>query len=189
MMFQQKNLHSVEGSTVLHQTSECTYWKKRRQGGFLFISLQVKKLRGENVALIRRGTDWLVWQRSSCSFGGKHLLVRGGLFEDIRCAIRDLKIRGRRRQTKRPCKSEFIFFQSSSRLPQVTNFVKCRRTVLKLNSLEPYPSSERERKFRRRLCTSSVHREIRHFHVVVVQWRQRNVQKSVMHVQNCCFAN
>ena len=30
-------------------------------------------------------------------------------------------------------------------------------------------------------------REIRHFHVVVVQWRLRNVQKSVMHVQNCCF--
>ena len=27
------------------------------------------------------------------------------------------------------------------------------------------------------------------FHVVVVQERQRNVQKSVMHVQNCCFAN
>ena len=25
------------------------------------------------------------------------------------------------------------------------------------------------------------------FHVVVVQGRQRNVQKSVMHVQNCCF--
>ena len=32
-------------------------------------------------------------------------------------------------------------------------------------------------------------REIRHFHVVVVQWRLRNVQKSVMHVQNCCFSN
>ena len=30
-------------------------------------------------------------------------------------------------------------------------------------------------------------REIRHFHVVVVQWRLRNVQTSVMHVQNCCF--
>ena len=28
----------------------------------------------------------------------------------------------------------------------------------------------------------------RHFHVVVVQWRQRNEQKSVMHVQSCCFA-
>ena len=32
-------------------------------------------------------------------------------------------------------------------------------------------------------------REIRYFHVVVVQRRQRNVQKSVMHVQSCCFAN
>ena len=27
------------------------------------------------------------------------------------------------------------------------------------------------------------------FHVVVVQWRQRNVKKSVMHVQSCCFAH
>ena len=26
-------------------------------------------------------------------------------------------------------------------------------------------------------------------HVVVVQWRHRSVQKSVMHSQNCCFAN
>ena len=27
------------------------------------------------------------------------------------------------------------------------------------------------------------------FHVVVVQGRQRKVQKGVMHVQSCCFAN
>ena len=26
------------------------------------------------------------------------------------------------------------------------------------------------------------------FHVVIVQRGQRNVQKSVMHVQSCCFA-
>ena len=31
--------------------------------------------------------------------------------------------------------------------------------------------------------------EIRYFHVAVVQWRQRNVHKSVMHVQGCCFAH
>ena len=30
-------------------------------------------------------------------------------------------------------------------------------------------------------------RENRHFHIVVVQWRQRNVQKSVIHVQSCCL--
>ena len=36
------------------------------------------------------------------------------------------------------------------------------------------------------MFTSSTKREIRHFHVVVVQWRQRNVPKSVMDVQSCC---
>ena len=35
---------------------------------------------------------------------------------------------------------------------------------------------------------SSTKREISHFHVVVVQQRHRNVHKSVMHVQSCCFA-
>ena len=57
-------------------------------------------------------------------------------------------------------------------------FVKCRPTFLELNSLEPCPSSERERKFCRGLYSSSIKRENRHFHVVVVQWRRRNVQKT-----------
>ena len=30
--------------------------------------------------------------------------------------------------------------------------------------------------------------EIRKFHVVVVQQQLRNIQKSVMHMQSCCFA-
>ena len=36
---------------------------------------------------------------------------------------------------------------------------------------------------------SSTKREIRHCHVVVVQRRLRNVQKSVMHMKSYCFAN
>ena len=36
--------------------------------------------------------------------------------------------------------------------------------------------------------SSTLKREIRQFHVVVVQRQKRNVQKSVMHVQSCCFA-
>ena len=42
---------------------------------------------------------------------------------------------------------------------------------------------------KRRCCflfPSSTKREIRQFRVVVVQRRQRNVQKNVMHVQSCC---
>ena len=39
------------------------------------------------------------------------------------------------------------------------------------------------------MFTSSRKRENKHFHVVVIHWRQRNVQKSVMHVESCCSAN
>ena len=51
-------------------------------------------------------------------------------------------------------------------------------TLFEPNSWEPYSSSEKERKFSRRLFTSSIKSEIRHFPVVVVQWWQRNVQKA-----------
>ena len=47
---------------------------------------------------------------------------------------------------------------------------------------------EKKKKNVIRLFPSSTKREIRQFHVVVVQRRQRNVQKSVMHVQSCWFA-
>ena len=50
-------------------------------------------------------------------------------------------------------------------------------SLLKLNFKGPYPSSEREIKFRHCLFTSSIKHEIRHFHVVVVQKWERNVQK------------
>ena len=31
--------------------------------------------------------------------------------------------------------------------------------------------------------------EIRYFHVIVMQWWQRIVQKNILHMQSCCFAN
>ena len=36
--------------------------------------------------------------------------------------------------------------------------------------------------------TSSITLEVKKIHVVVVQGRQRYVQKSVMHLRSCCFA-
>ena len=103
---------------------------------------------------------------------------------------KEFKIPLQRRPRKRRLKSEFAFFHSLSWLLQPIYFVKCKRTLFEPNSKELYSSSERaERKFSLRLFTSSINREIRHFPVVVVQWRQRNVQKRVMHVQSCCFAS
>ena len=78
---------------------------------------------------------------------------------------------GNEMSNKRAARGKLLFFYSKP-----IDFCRSRR-------------SDRVRKFRRRLCTSSVQGKIGHFHVVVVQWRQSNVQKSAMHVQNCCFAN
>ena len=46
----------------------------------------------------------------------------------------------------------------------------------------------KRRNFLHGLFTSSLKRKVRHFHVVVVQWWQRNVQKSVLHMQCRFFA-
>ena len=62
-----------------------------------------------------------------------------------------------------------FFFQTLSRLFQFAENFKCRQISLELISWGPHSSLERERKFRRRLFTSSIKYEIRHFHVVVVQ--------------------
>ena len=67
-------------------------------------------------------------------------------------------------------------------------FVKCWQFFLESNSKSLYRNSGKEKESSL-LFTSSTKREITHFRVVVVQWRERYVQKSVMHVQSCCFAN
>ena len=60
-----------------------------------------------------------------------------------------------------------------------------------LNPKGPYVSLEKEKQNFCVVVTYSIKRarEIRKFHVAVVQQRLRNVQKSVMHVQRCFFAD
>ena len=62
---------------------------------------------------------------------------------------------------------------------------------LELNSKGLYQSSGKEKESCCLVFPSSTRREIRHFHVVVVQRRQRNVQKSTIsiRVQDCYFVN
>ena len=106
-----------------------------------------------------------------------------------RVTKKEFKIPKQWQPQKHCLKSEFAFLQSLSQLLQLIYFVKCKQTLFEPNSYEPYSSSERERKFSRCLFISSIKCEIRHFPVVIVQWEQRTVQKSMMHVQSsCCFA-
>ena len=82
-------------------------------------------------------------------------------------------------------KKRITFFQCSSRVFQITYLVNCRRALPELNSYEWYPSSEKERKFRHRSFTPSIKLQIIKCHVVIVQERQGNVPKSMLHVQSC----
>ena len=77
--------------------------------------------------------------------------------------------------------------QSLSGMFHLVHFVKWWQIFLQLNSKGLYQSSGKEKESRCLVFTFSTKREIRQFHVVVVQRRRRNVQKSVMHVQSCCF--
>ena len=58
-----------------------------------------------------------------------------------------------------------------------------------MNSKGLYESSGKGKESCCLVVLSSTNHDIRYFHVVVVQQRQRNVQKTVMHVLSCCFAN
>ena len=59
----------------------------------------------------------------------------------------------------------------------------------KYNNKRAGPSQQTEKESCCLVFVSSTKREIRHYHVVVVQRRLKNEQKRVMHVQSCCFAN
>ena len=103
--------------------------------------------------------------------------------------IRELKQQWQGRLWKRHLKSEFTVLQTLSHLFQLVQFIKCWQIFLELNSKRLCQSSGKEKESCCLVFPSSTKHEFRHFHVVVVQWRQRNVQKSMMHMQSCCFAN
>ena len=92
--------------------------------------------------------------------------------------FREVKQRRRRRLRKRHfLNGEFALIQPLSRLFHLIQFIKCCLFFLELNSKRLYRRSWKEKESRRLVVTSSTKREIRHIHVVVVPWRQRNVQK------------
>ena len=104
--------------------------------------------------------------------------------------IRDFKQQRRRRLRKRHLKSQFARAASNFiAVIYLVSFVKCWQIFLELNSNGLHQSSGKEKESCCLVVASSTKREISHFHVVVLQRRQINVQTNVMHVQSCCFVN
>ena len=91
--------------------------------------------------------------------------------------FRELKQQGRWRLQKRHLKSEVALPQTLSRLFHLVQFIKCWQFSLQLNSKRLHWSSGKEKESRCLVFSSSIKREIRHFHVLVVQWRLRNKTK------------
>ena len=88
---------------------------------------------------------------------------------------RELKQQRRRRLRRRHLKSEFALLQTLSRLLHLVYFVKCWQMFLELNSKGLYQSSGKEKESCCLVFPSSTKREIRHFHVVVVQRRLKEM--------------
>ena len=63
-----------------------------------------------------------------------------------------------------------------------SNFVKCWQIWVEFEAVSKFRKRQRK-------SLSYVHAKLGYLHVVVVHLRQRNVKKSVMHVQSCCTAN
>ena len=93
-------------------------------------------------------------------------------------AVNRNKQQQRRRLRKRHLKSEFALLQTLSRLLHLVHFVKCWQMFLELNSNGLYHSSGKEKESCCLVFPFSTKREFRHFHVVFVQRRLRNVTKT-----------
>ena len=117
-------------------------------------------------------------------------VVLGSSLGRCRSAIRESSVKKKRRRRprlrKRHLEVNLRFFKLSRAYSISSN---AGNFFLELSSRGLYQSSGKEKESCSLVFPSSTNREIRHVHVVVVQRRQRNVQKSVMQVQSCCFAD
>ena len=104
----------------------------------------------------------------------------------FRVHIKDLTIRQRRCPWKRPWKIDSASFQTILRLSQVAQLLE-RREFLLAPKREGNAQVQTEMvEFTALPFPSSKKLKIWSFHVVVMQGRRRNVEKSVMHVQSYC---
>ena len=136
---------------------------------------------------VNRLPDW-------CIFSGIkmhwviHCMLQIARCRPIEC-IRDVTIRQQRRPWKGPWKIDSASFQIIPRSSKVARLLKRREFMLELKRGGRARVQTQRVEFIALPFPSSKQIKIWAFHVVVVKGRLRNVQKSVMLVQSCYFAN
>ena len=96
---------------------------------------------------------------------------------------RELKQWRRRKATKTSLKNLILTASKVIMLFHLVQFAKCWQFFLELNSKILYRSSGKEKESCCLVLTSSAKHEIKYYHIVVVQWWQRNAQKPVAHAE------
>ena len=113
----------------------------------------------------------------------RQMLVAGAqalLFGRVKRVSRERASGRRSREGPRP----LTRLASLAQIGELARRLNVGNVFLELNSKRLYRSWEKGKENRCLVFTSSMKRKIRKLHIVFVQWRQRNVQTSVMHLQS-----
>jgi len=109
-----------------------------------------------------------------------HVLAITGL---VSFCSRNFKIPWRRQRWNLCLKGKFVFFLLYRAYSTWIIWSKASE-LFWIWILKNHIQIQREKEIRHQLFPSPIKLKTRHFHVVVVLWRQRNIQKSVLHVQS-----
>ena len=174
---------------------------------YLYVTLHIKKasLPPETANLALQDRVWfsLSWSHlkpaglyHSSLIGikiGLYFTHRNGPILGLKGIFRELEQQIRGRLRKHHLKTEFPLLQTWSRLVQSHSIrqmlANCLGVQWILRDCTVQEGRRKDKETRYRVSKSSTKREIRKFHVAVVQRRQRNVQKSVTRLQSCCFTD
>ena len=118
---------------------------------------------------------------------------RNGPILGLKGIFRELEQQIRGRLRKNHLQTEFLLLQTWSRLVPSRSIrqmlANCLGVQWILRDCTVQGGRRKDKETRYLVSKSSTKREIRKFHVAVVQRRQRNVQKSVTRLQSCCFTD
>ena len=174
---------------------------------YLYVTLHIKKasLPPETANLALQDRVWfsLSWSHlkpvglyHSSLIGikiGLYFTRRNGPILGLKGIFRELEQQIRGRLRKHHLKTEFPLLQTLSRLVPSRSVRQMLANYLGvqwiLRDCTVQEGRRKDKETRYLVSKSSTKREIKNFHVAVVQRRQRNVQKSVMRVQSCCFTD
>ena len=157
----------------------------RRRFSFSFSKLKNRPLEFNSRKVRKQLTNWTRWNKSDEVWNNANTLFKWRfLYRRRRCCLSSL--------LESLSNSDGDGYENISKKSEIvlsaSNFITLIRShsVRQMLAIVIKQISGKEKESRCLVFASSTKREIRYFHVIVVQWRQGKVQTSQ---QSCCFGN